>query len=338
MEVFNYHRKIQKQTNNIVDQHGFNHGAFSCEFKNLNFLDIKKVWNKKTPKWFKKFRLKEWQAFQLWHKEHFVFGAIYNAKIVGVSIVSYYNFKTGFKQHSIKTTLPFAQKVAWGLNNSRSKNNEIEIKNEIELNRFTIKIDDRPNDLNLNINAFHITEPHVCCIPFGKNRAMYSHKALMPCSGNLKIGNTTINIGRNDSLLILDDHKGFYPYKLKYNWATGAWRKSDGEFYAFNLTENQSIDSENFNENCFWVNGILQVLPPVKFNFLSGKWIITDAYGMVNLEFTIKSENTLKSNFGLIKANYKAPYGVFNGVIKNTKHTIRLNNVYGMGEIKRYSM
>ena len=36
---------------------------------------------------------------------------------------------------------------------------------------------------------------------------------------------------------------------------------------AFNLTENQSTDSERFNENCFWVNGILQVLPPVKFIF-----------------------------------------------------------------------
>lgn len=340
--MLDYYRKHKTSIDSIVKDGKFQFGLYKSAFKELNFLDAHKVWNKLTPKFFKKFRLKEWQAFQFFVRDYIVFGAIYNAKLIGVSVLSVYNFKSREKHHRVKLTFPWKQKVAKSLFNSVSRYNsntcKLKIKNDIELKRFEIDCSNAESDIYLKVTAFHNTEPMINCMPLGKNRAMYSHKALMPCSGEFKIGKTVYKVNRNDSVLILDDHKGFYPYKLKYNWVTAAWQTSDGVFYGFNLTQNQSVDAENYNENCFWVNGMLHVLPPVTFKVAEEKWQIKDKLGLVDLEFTVTDTNNLKVNLGVIASDYRAPYGVFNGILKNHKHIIRLNNIGGMGEIKRYQM
>lgn len=337
-----YYRKLIKAPKNLVADGKANLGSFNSYFEALNFSDIQKLWGKPVPRFIKHLRLKEWQAFQFWHKDILVFGAIYNAKTIGVSVFSVYKFKSKEKHHSIKTTPAWKQRIAKNLFRTssvyRSKNQELEIRNDMELKRFEIRGKNSDFDIKLNVTAYHTTEPMVSVIPFGKNRFMYSHKALMPCSGNMVLAVKKVEVGRNDGLLILDDHKGFYPYKLKYNWCTAAWRTSDGEFFAFNLTENQSEDPEKYNENCFWVNGIVQTLPPVSFTFTDDQWQIRDKYGMVAVTFNLKTNNALNINLGLLASDYQAPYGTFSGKIQNPKYSLRLNEVPGMGEKKRYKL
>lgn len=337
-----YYRKLNKAPINLVENWKINYGCYHNAIEHINFTDAQNIWNTNAPLFLKKFRLKEWQAFQFWHKSWFAFGAVYNAKILGVSILSLYNFRTGEKFHTLKTTLPWQQKVATGLQHSQSayasSNQKITIKNQLDIKRFGISAENVTHEIQLQLLAYHTTEPIVSVIPFEKNRAMYSHKAIMPCEGNLQLGTQKLNFSRNDSLLMLDDHKGFYPYRLKYNWVTAAWHNSDGNFFAFNLTQNQSVDPEIFNENCFWVNGLIQTLPPVTFKVAGKKWVIKDKYGLVDLEFMVQSENYLQLNLGIVSSDYRAPYGTFSGTLKSAKHTLRLNKVQGMGEIKRNKM
>ena len=342
MAMKTYYRKLEATPAQLVENGNCAYGCYKKGFNDLNLLDLANIWGKSVPRWFKNFRLKEWQAFQFWYKDYIVFGAIYNAKIIGVSVLSVYNYRTREKFHTLRTTLPWQQKVASGLNGLKSKykskSQQLTFTNNLDLNRFDILAENTNFDILLDITAYHITEPLVNVMPLGKNRAMYSHKALMPCSGSFSLSGKTYNVGRNDSLLILDDHKGYYPYKLKYNWATAVWRASDGTFYAFNLTQNQSTDPENYNENCFWVNGLVQLLPPVTFKVDGNRWIIKDTYGNVDIEFSIQSENNLKTNLGIIASDYQAPYGTFSGSLRNAKHNLRLNKVTGLGEIKRYKL
>ncbi len=336
-----YFRKLAKPPKSLITEGKTQLGSFTDGFEFINPLEATNLWKLPVPKWSKNLRLKEWQAFQFWLKDYFAFGALFDAKWVGVLILTVFNFKNREKHHTVKLVSPQKMKVARKMVKSEShcswQGEELTIKNNLELNRFTVEGKSESEHFNIKAIAYHITEPLVSVIPFKGNKFMYSHKCLMPCEGFLEIQKKTIVFMRNEGLFMLDDHKGFYPFKYRYNWVTAAWFDREGNYYGFNLTQNQSTDAENFNENCFWVNGKIFVLPQVVFKFDSGfkTWHITDRYDMVNIDFKVITDNTLKMNLGLIKSDYQAPFGTFTGIIKNTNQTLRINGANGMGEIVR---
>jgi len=137
---------------------------------------------------------------------------------------------------------------------------------------------------------------------------------------------------------IIDDHKGFYPYALKYDWVTAAGYDEKGRLAGFNLTDNQAIDPEQYNENCMWVDGGLDLLPPVKFERpqgVEGEWLIRDRYGMVDLSFKPVSMGRIDLNMLVLKVDYYGPFGYVSGTIKDSSGNARdFDRYFGMGEQK----
>jgi hypothetical protein len=192
-----------------------------------------------------------------------------------------------------------------------------------------------------HFEAFHDTglvEPIVVSIPLGENRAMYSHKCLMPMQGSLVIGGEEVVFSKKESFAIIDDHKGFYPYMMHYDWLTAAGYDTEGRLSGFNLTDNQSADPEKYNENCLWVDGRLFLLPPVKFDRpqgVDGEWRVRDLYGMVDLSFRPVSMGKIDMNLLAVKVSYFGPFGVCGGRIRDSlgrEHSF--DGYFGMGEKK----
>ena len=75
----------------------------------------------------------------------------------------------------------------------------------------------------------------------------------------------------------MDDHKGFYPYVMQYDWVTGMGYSQEGKLQGFNLTDNQVRDHERFNENCLWLDG-KNVSTPTYKNSTTGwhNWYLED--------------------------------------------------------------
>jgi len=227
----------------------------------------------------------------------------------------------------------------------RDKNCSIELISNLDKGRFYIAIKasgykELP-DIEGNFEAFHdkgLVEPIVVSIPFGKNRGMYSHKCLMPMQGSLSIDGKKTEFLRKESFAIIDDHKGFYPYVMKYDWATAAGFNDKGKLVGFNLTDNQSTDPERYNENCLWLDGNLHLLPPVKFerpDGVEGNWLIRDSYGMVDLVFKPDTMGTIDMNFLILKVKYRGPFGYCNGFVKDSSgNRVEIKDYFGMGEDK----
>ena len=110
----------------------------------------------------------------------------------------------------------------------------------------------------------------------------------------------------------------------------------------FNLTQNQVIHPERYNENCLWINGKIHPLPPVSFSRPHGvdnTWLIKDEYGMVDIEFTPEAAGKGDMNLLVLKAYYRGPVGGFKGFIRdsgNKRHPV--DGCFGMGELKRLRM
>ncbi|MBN2663244.1 MAG: DUF2804 domain-containing protein [Bacteroidales bacterium] len=323
----------------VVDQK-IEFGRFEKSFDEINFLEVDKPFG---SNFFKNSKLKEWNAFQVGNKHFFILIAIYNAKFLGVIQFLIYDKINKKKYFYKKNVIPTKLTVPNSINNSFAefKSNNFFIRAEYVSNKLKIsafaknnkKLPDFKADFEADLSE---KPPQVACIPFKINAGMYSQKSAVNVSGKLTIGSDIFDFIKSDSFLIFDDHKGFYPNPMIYDWCTGA--KTDKEnFVAFNLTDNQSINSDKFNENCIWVNNKIHYLPAVKFTRSNNnkEWIIKDKNGLVDLKFFPKVENNLIFNLLIIKSDYQGPFGYFKGFIKiNDNDKIILDDVFGMGEKK----
>ncbi|MBN1251667.1 MAG: DUF2804 domain-containing protein [Bacteroidales bacterium] len=343
-----YIREIFSTPLELVTKGQINFGTFDKAFSKINLLEAKKLFGFPIPLFLKKMRLKEWQAFQFWTEDFFILMAVYNPKSISINQLLIFNRKTKQFYKYEKKTAFWKTKISENLINGFSefvaKNFKLHVFNELEKNRIKIEIDikkfktypDFEADIEI-VNPESKNKPIIVSIPFGKNRGMYSHKELSGIQGVIKLGSKIINLKPENSFAIFDDHKGYYPYNMKYDWVTAANYVND-ELVGFNLTDNQSVNSEKFNENGLWKGNQLYLLPPVKFirpNGVNKEWIIRDDRGQVELSFFPVQKNNFRFNLIAVKSDYYGPFGYFKGFIKYSPgKKVIVDDFFGMGEKK----
>lgn len=296
--------------------------------------------------------LKEWEAFQLGDDDHFVLGAVYNAKSLGLLQVLVVD-KHAATIRRFETKLPAPMlSVARGLDDTTSHGDfsglSISIGNELSGGIVTVDATRAARDGNPSL-ALHVTgacgpddAAHLVIVhPFSDDAALYSHKAMMPMNGSLVLGDDRIGFADDRGFLILDDHHGDYPRPMRYDWITGVRRSADGVVEGFNLTDNQIRDPQTYNENAIWIGDRLHRLPPVTFTRPDGPWgpwHVRDEQGAVDVTFTPTVRSTMHVGPRKILAAYYAPYGWFEGVIHAENTTLAVDGVFGVGEQKRITM
>lgn len=344
-----YSRPIKPAPESLVEGGSTNFGTFSTPFADVNPLDASRVFGLPVPRFMKYMRLKEWQAYQFGNSDCFILVVLYNQKPGLLTQFIYYDKKARTRLKYEKIAPSWSAVMPATLNHSRAcyetGGYRIDCHNRLERGRLFVDVAIRSHrrlpDVYGHFEALHDApgvRPLVVSLPLGENRGMYSHKCLMPMRGVLCVGDRMTGFEADDSFAIIDAHKGYYPYILKYDWVTGVMTGRKRGPVGFNLTDNQVIDSARYNENCLWSDGALHLLPPVKFerpDGVKGEWLIRDGYGMVDIVFTPEMENTLKMNLLFVRTDYHGPFGSFRGVIRPRNGAkVTLDGFFGMGEQK----
>ncbi|MDP6907963.1 MAG: DUF2804 domain-containing protein [Flavobacteriales bacterium] len=342
-----YSRTLRPAQGLLYDYDEFIFGSFNGPIENPNLIDAKRPYQLPLPRLLKWLQLREWQAFQISNGTHFVMVAIYNAKKISLAQFIVYDISNNKKYRYEKKVPAWSIHVPDGLFGTeaayRSKNFSLVAKHDLKSNqlRLSASISNMKGlpDVEANFEGVHDVnryEPMVVCMPFSEKRAMYSHKCLMPVLGNIRFGEDQIEFPEERSQLIIDDHKGYYPYPTIYDWVTGMGRDENGKMIGFNFTDNQILDKENNNENCFWYDGVLTTLPPIKVtrpDGYKGIWHVKDNQGMVDLEFRPVIHTAVDINLLIMRSKYQGPYGFFNGFITNKNgEKVDINEMFGMGE------
>ena len=328
----------------IVDQNGkLVYGNFEDAFDYINLLEAKRALGYKAPKFWKNFRLKEWEAFQLGNKDYFILGALYNTKVFGMIYISILIKKTNEIVVFERDFPAFLLKSNNSINDSvfehTGKNYYIKFIDQINKNKISIElsIPYKEKGISVKLNGKIELPASTICHPFYKNRGVYSYKNMCFSEGIIEINGEKNEFYKNDSVLIIDDHKGYYPWDLKYDWVTGYKIDEKGQIIGFNLTHNQVENSEKNNENRLWVNGKINYLPPITVKYSGENWIIKDSKDRINLVFNKSNETTKKKNYGIMYVDYTAPMGSFEGfIVDDNGNKIICDNCFGMGERKRY--
>jgi hypothetical protein len=319
-------------------------------------LGVDKAYLYPVPKILKNIRLKEWQAYQFGDSRWFFFCTIYNAKFI--TFVEFQAYERSTKKRFIARKFFPGSKIPvpatlFG-SSMRYSGSRMHLAFSADLKTAPsgrqygkIGIEASSSD-RMGIPKFEgkftlaydsdILTPNVVCLPFGLNRSMYSAKMLLPMEGWFRTaGSRTVFSGR-DALGIMDDHKGYYPWQLRYDWVTGFGVDASGRKIGFNLTDNQVRDQTRNNENCVWIDGELWPLPPVKVtrpNGAAGEWIIQDMEGLVDLVFAPEAANDMRIRAIAVELDYHGPFGSFRGQLGNGAGSLVDASIFfGMGEQK----
>ncbi len=323
-------------------------GTFDGPLPVMNLLECNHPAGKALPNFFNRQRLTQWEAFEICMKDGILVSAVYNMNAIGFSIHMFFdkrdksvkawqNFNVGSKcvcsENLIGgavTKLVEKKRSSYVLENSLDKK---------EAHCTAFSTNKKFGTVKFDIDAKSNMPPSVVSIPFGKNMPLYSHKEFFTnVTGSFSINDEQFVIDE-DTMVIIDDHKGYYPFKSHYDWLTSMARvEIDGEmkYAGFNLTANQTIDGDKYNENLLWIDGEACPLPPVVISHVTEtRWLAKDKYGRVELFFDIDNGHHIDFNLGVVMSKYYMPFGKLTGfIVDNDGRKIVFDGCDGMGEDK----
>ncbi len=375
-------RRAVPTPKDLVDENGkVVFGTFDKEFETMELLRAKKP--TRAPDFLRKFKLTLWEATEVHLKNGVLLAVVCDMGIFGKQLNMFYDKRTKKvycwdTQIKSKDTI-IAPNLLNGsiakaesevghvtyVNNFQDGKAELSGKHTVNKKNFCLVTQGREDKtaveaikenkvydpalatIEYDFKLTNLSDPCVVSIPFpySDNRTLYSQKNFFKAEGKLIINGEEM-ISDDETVAIIDDHRGYYPRRAHYDWVTTMGKCDvDGEkkFLAFNLTRNQSINQEDYNENILWLEGKSSLLPPVTFtrtietkDFKNyAEWIVKDEHDMVNLKFKVYGINPMVLHALVVNIDYFVAWGELEGYIRDEDgKKYVLDGMMGMGEDK----
>ena len=330
-------------------------GTFDKEFETMNLLEIDNPTD--APDFLKKLKLTLWEAIEIHLEDAVLLAACCDMGIFGQILHVFYD-KRKKKVYSWATKVPSKAAVMADnlLNGAKThaaaKNLSFQCTNDFQDGKCHLEgwHEGKTGRIEYEFSLNRLSRPSVVSIPFDdpavRHRPLYTQKDFFRCSGWLKV-NGEIFRTTETSAAVVDDHRGYYPRKMHYDWMTTMGiNETDGEkqWFALNLTHNQSVKEDNYNENLIWLEGETSLLPPVEFTREvptlqckdKAEWAMRDAHDMVNVKFHVHDMFRMVLHAKpLVNIEYFIVFGELEGYVRDESgKKYVLDGMLGIGEDK----
>lgn len=315
-------------------------GTFDKEFPIMNLLDAKHVG---VPKFLKGAKVTLWEALEVNFEDvAFLTAMSVLGGAVTVALTLIYDKKTGemtaFMAPMLAKNGTMSENLLDGsATEAKAKRNHITFENSQNQGKARVfgGGKTKKNEISYDLHLTRWSDPAVGSMPFGGNISLYSQKDIFTVEGSV-IFNGKEYKANDATMAIIDDHRGYYPRKAHYDWITNmGYGTVNGKRkkFGFNLTRNQSIDQDDYNENILWLGDKNDRLPPVYFEHLDyDHWRIFDDYGTIELDYQIHDRNLVKFNLGVASSDYSITFGDLKGFIIGEDGTKYEIDDVGIGE------
>lgn len=346
-----YERPFGNPPDRVVQDGEFVFGCWNGPPGQANMLDLARPYHYPVPRWVKDGRCKEWVAFQFGDKRWFFFTSLYDAKSFSLARFSAWDREKRrlfeFKHLTPLGRFNLGENLRERTAGCRESHGAVRYR--FDLDQGFARIDVRSTkhgkrshfggSFEFAYNARQ-TAPISACLPLGLNLATYSTRVLMPVQGWFEAGGERHELSGPEAMGLLDDHKGYYPYQMRFDWVAGFGLDAKGRRVGFSLTDNQVKDQDAINENVLWINSRAFPLPRIKVtrpNGPDGPWYVQDTEGLVDLTFKPERKNDLRVNLLFAASDYHGPFGAFEGTLRSPdgSEKVDASGLYGVGE-QRY--
>ncbi|MFH1151358.1 MAG: DUF2804 domain-containing protein [Actinomycetota bacterium] len=324
-------------------------GAFDEPFREVNLLDLDLVMRgKHVPRFVREFRLKEWEHFGIVTDEYYFGMVIFDAKYMGTSFFYAYNRSTGeFFEHErtmVAGPLRVARELLHGECVFRSIGYLMEFENRLDSGLHRLRVDIKARGGRPAVEAeiyvledLEKIEPLVIVSPVSENRPLYTHKTVAPVEGRVRLGDTEITLKPDRDVGLMDVQKTYYPYNTFWNWATFGGFDTEGRLLGMNVCRNFITEDEEYNENCTWVDGKINLLSAARFEFekcdVLAPWRIRCTGGDLDLGFTPRGERRGRVSLGVVMSDFHQPFGTFAGAMSGPDAVkVDVDGMFGLCE------
>ncbi len=175
--------------------------------------------------------------------------------------------------------------------------------------------------------------PLALCTPTGYNGWTYTqkHNALQ-LSGQLQYRGTALDL--TPALAGYDFSAGYMRRETSWRWGSISAHLPQGRF-GLNLAS--GVNETGSTENCLWLNGATQLLPPVHIALDRQQpqqpWRYYSDNGDIALTFAPQHCRRERLNLGLLASNFRQYCGTFSGRIRlQSGEKLQLDQIPGLAE------
>ncbi len=323
-------REIEKTPRSLVKDGRIIYGTFDRPVPDPRLLEADLLW-KGAPRAFRNFRLKEWLGVGLDHENWYFSTIIADSKYLSNATFYAYDKKNGlyYEWQAARPPLTGGIRVANACYNDvcyfRSSKYNSTFTTCLDQGRIFIKVKAEKGIGGKNVETdltlyedFSASPPLSASVPLEPKHYMYTHKAVAPISGIIKIGREEIVFNPSRDAANIDEHKAFYPYNTTWKWAAFG-KNENGKLLGVNVCDHKTTYPETYNQNCAWYGDKIELLADGRIERdLSDPlkpWKVEDTDGRTNLVFHPRSAKKQKNNFGLISIDYCQAIGTFDGIM-----------------------
>ena len=333
----------------VIDGKVAAYGAFKDPFREINLLDVElRLGGRRVPRFVRDMRLKEWQHFGIIQDDYYFGMVIFDAKFMSTSFFYSYDRKTGdYFEHA--RTAPIgpvrvARELWHGECYFRNIGYLIEFENRLDNGLHRLRVDIKGSRKKPQVKAdirvledLERFEPLIEVSPVSHERPLYTHKVACPVEGTVEIGSREITLDPEKDVALMDVQKTFYPFRTFWNWATFGGFDQQGRLIGMNACHNFITADEEYNENCTWVDGKINLLSAARFEFdkedLMAPWRIYTTAGDMDMTFKPEGERVGKINLGVIMSDFHQPFGQFKGtMIGPGGNPVEVDGMFGLCE------
>jgi hypothetical protein len=280
----------------------------------------------------RKLRLKQWHYASIATPRYFLGAVVFDAAYVGVGFAYVVDRATGHAREWSKT-VPLARGVSIAANSIEGRSRfaaagfgEIVFDNDADGTR-RLRIDLTPHgglsvDYTMRERADEV-EPVIAVGEPAPGRWLYTHKAYgLPAGGTITCGDWRETAKLGDALAGLDWNRGYRLTETYWNWAAAAGRDARGRTIGFTFTSHvrEAGEHDTANDSAMWLGGRVVDLEDIKFSYdpknILLPWRLSDARGLVDLEFQPLGERVEALDLKLIVSRFHQPYGTFRGTLR----------------------
>ena len=326
-------------------------GTFDKEFETMDMIHIKNPTASKEKLNYLKFTC--WEAAEVNFDEGILLTACSDMGIYGAILTIFYDKRTKktttWSYQMDRTDVKMAGNLLDGaVSEAETAGARVRFVNDFQDGKAHVeaKVESEEGTLEVCVELSRLSLPSVVSIPFEdpavRHRPLYSQKDLFQVKGKLILNGEEITPNEKTTGII-DDHKGYYPEQAHYDWLTTLGRH-EGEWFGFNLTRNQSIDQDAYNENLIWLDKATSLLPPITFqrsiptiDFEDyALWEVKDDHGMVDIKFHVYGVSKLIAKRPpVLDMEYFVVFGELEGfILDETGKKYILDGMPAMGEDK----
>lgn len=344
-------RRSVQTPDSIVNPDGSSvFGTFDREFQSMPFTRLKRP--TEAPQALNRVKLTLWEATEIHFDEGVLLIAACDMGLFGKVVHVFYDKRTrrmtAWDASLAHGNVEIAPNLIGGsVTKAEAKACAVRYANRFDQGACEISGFHQSKDgrIEYKLELQRISKPSVVSIPFGPNRPLYSQKDFFRATGEISVCGEVLKSNER-SVAIIDDHRGYYPRHAHYDWVTTMGvREADGaqRYFAFNLTRNQSINQDDYNENLIWLEDKTSLLPPVTFTRdrpskeFDGHavWNVRDEHGMVDVRFLVDAQYPILLHTGIVNIDYYIAFGSLEGSVLDEDGTVyRLDGMMGMGEDK----